>query len=363
MATAQEKLRAVPQPIQDWFWSDAVDQAIVDIEQKFSLPETETALPRLLFALEVRDIKLSEFEGRLATELGITPALARSVYEEVKLKILLPIANDLVRFGIGEEELGAATKKTVPVPIGPQLDLRGSAISGAPASMPSSTPVAPQRVVPAPVAGTASVPAFVPTSAAPAPLPLHSDALANQQQVSAATASIGGPMGSGNIAPGVTPSAPPRRAARIDLGTAASLDSKFQSIFVEKKTPQLQEIDYSAQNVAPPAFSMTAPVPLATTPMPAMDLPVTPSPEVVSVPMQPEPDAAPSGFVDSIISKIAPWHSAKFGANRKHATDVLEAPIPADAKNVDYSETPTAPAPTHAGAPTPIDDLPAPPKA
>ncbi len=212
--TTEEKFRAVPKPIRDWFWDDAVDQAIIEIEQYYALPEDEKVIPQLLFAVEVRDLPLSELEGKLASGLALSPNTAHSIYEVIKAKILSPIAAELIAYGIGEKELAVETAASAP--------LAAVATEPATKAAPEATvPAAPVAVTPVPLtAPSISIP--MDSVAAPTPIRLHSDDLSMQQGVVPnPSTSIGGPINSCNLVDkDIRPRVPAPRAAHIDLGSS-----------------------------------------------------------------------------------------------------------------------------------------------
>ena len=365
--TINEKLKTIPAPIKEWFRSEEVTDVIIAIETRFDLPAEDSILSKMLFDLIVKDLPLEEFENDLKLIFELTPAVAREVYEEIKLRILIPIATDLVADGIGTAELAFAAKaaSAAPVPVGPQLGGWSPVLPGSPAP----------AAIPAPVVSPAAPASPVPASGMPpasgstgAPVPLYRDALSSQAYVTPQSWNVASPVGSGDLAPASRPmsaSIPPR-AAHIDLGAGIpAQQAKMNSFFVERTTPLPQNVDYGAKAPAPAAPS-AAPTPISlqdfpsAAPMPAPEI-AAPAPSVTQPAGRADTEVPSGGFVDSLMKRIAPWHSAKFG-NARRASEVLENPIPS--KSIDYSEAPAAPdLSIPQSMPTPIDDLPAPPRA
>lgn len=321
--TNSEKLQTVPLPIRTWFWSDEMDQIVLELEEQFGLPEDETVIPRLLFAIEVRDLELEKLPSELAKQLGIPAATASTLYGEIKRRVFEPLAREFVRFGIGTNELA------------------GLVIAAPAAASSRPDPV---------VVGIAPAPAPAPVSAAPAAIPqpvsLYRDTLASQKVAS--TASFGS-LNTGDISASVSsaPSAP--RAAHVDLGIPQSprAEKEFRSIFVERTLPKQATINYDA---TPSPQAQPTPVPLAAAPAPASDPApfVQPSLEVVNVPTRTASPAAKQGFFDAVMHRIAPWHASRFGHGK---------PLP----SVDYAESPAPTPAASQAAPVPLGDMPTPP--
>ena len=366
MNAIERKFRLVPIPIRDWFSSDAVDAAILEIDREFGFPETETVLPALLFDVEIGDIPVGNIVNELvASDLALTEPQARQVFERITSKILVPIAPELTAFGIGRAELALpgtrevySSSVTLPQP----ADAASRPMPVAPQPVTLPTAAVPAPATPAPVQ---SQEVRLP-QAMPAPVSLYRDALASQTYVP--TARIGNLSGSGDLSGTARTAAPSYRPARVDLGMQSTrVDDALKSIFVHRETHPLQEVDYGASHpVAPAMPAPYAPVPLASSaPMPGERFDASPAPmapvitETVSVPTR---EAAPApaeqgGFIDGIMHRIAPWHAAKFGSQNANAVAELADPVPA--ATVNYSESAEIPSAT----PAPVTDLPAPPRA
>lgn len=343
------KLRSVPAPIRDWFDSFELVDIIIDLESKFGLPSDETAIPRLLFGIEVRDFPLDQLERKLMSELSISPLVARELFEEIKVRALLPIASELNTWGVSGLTVSAAPAPVAPTP---------------PTGLPNSFS-APLTSFSIPTSATTQPAA---PTAIPTPVSIYKDAIASQSPISPSkTGFMGGTTGSGDISNTVNLAPAQNRAARIDLGVRAPdrMDDALKSLYVERETPKVQAIDYGTIHTpdAAPAVTPTTPVPLVANPttFTATELPMAPifmpEPEVVSVPTA-TPAQNSQGFMDSIMRRIAPWHYAKFGARKDRPAEALAEAIPS--ATINYSEpTPLPPAPTT--APLPASELPAPP--
>lgn len=316
--TNAEKLSTVPLPIRTWFWSDEMDQIVLELEEQFGLPADELELPRLLFAVEVKDVALDQLERSLAERLGLPAAAASSLYKEILRRVFAPLAREFVQFGIGTEELAGMVVAAPEIP------------------SPGSQPVSPGVVsVSAPSADQVAI---------PQPVSLYKDTLASQGVVSSSSL---GSLNTGDVSVTITPSAAPR-PAHIDLGIPQSprKEKEFNSIFVERTLPRQATINYGS--VAP--YPVAVPVPIAAAPVHAEQTPlVSPQIEVISVPTEPAPNGIDGGLIGKLMHRVAPWHASRFRRGR---------PLP----SVDYSDTITAsPAPSPQPAPVPVGDIPVPP--
>jgi hypothetical protein len=343
------KLRRVPLPVRDWFDSFEIVDLIIDIEKKFGLPEDETVIPRLLFDVEVRDLPLDKLEAALAEKLSLSPATAKSLYEAIRDRILMPIAPDLVTWGVGIGILAPApeTPPTAAIPVSPPVPVTPPTPSTPRPSLASDLPRSPMSATPA----TGS------SAPMPQPVSLYRDTLASQ---SAAVTPRLGVREMGDVSGTVAPVPMAQRAARIDLGggiPSAKKEAEFKSIFIERSTPLPQKVDYAP--IAPVVPDLPqAPVPLASAPAPDLDpnAPfISPRVEVISTPTPPAKDDTPAeGIFEKLMNRIAPWHAKKF-AKRDN-----EPVLPA--ATINYDEAPPAAPPSDTPKPVPMNDTPAPPK-
>jgi|GEM_PF-6011931 len=350
--TIQEQIHALPEPVRAWFGSTEVTDLIDAIEEKFAIdPETDS-ISGLLLLVILKELPLEDLADELAFELELTPARASEIYQEIKVRVLVPVASHLLRMGIGTDELAFAARAAQHVPVGPEL--------------PSWSPVLHQGSAPTP--RMPSAPIAPGSAASPAPVPLYQDSLSSQAGVAKQSWSVGSPVGGGDLARASRTASVVPRPARIDLGVARpSADTKASSFFSERVTPAPQEVDYGASAPAPAVMpSDAAPVRLQdAAPFPQSDsLPyVAPPAQTARIPSADEGSPASGGIFDALMKRVAPWHAARFGGSGR-ASAALEAPIPSRSVNYAQEQAPVTPsdaAPT--SVPTPLDDLPAPPGA
>src|SRR5262245_21061998 len=97
----RQKLKLVPAPIQDWFWSDDLVERVLELKDKFKLyGERWGVVADLIVRLETKDLPWENFKTELTKQLGIAPVEGEKIYDEVKLQLLMPIARDLAAYGI-----------------------------------------------------------------------------------------------------------------------------------------------------------------------------------------------------------------------------------------------------------------------
>lgn len=330
MTPLEQKFQKVPQNIRDWFGSDTVTEAIIAIEELFQLSEDEVAIPHLLFSVEVKDLSVSELPQALASQLGVAPATATSIYEEIKKRIFNPLAPELVAFGIGVKELAlpeAPRPESVPMPVPGSLPPAAS--TGAIASQTVHLPTRPLAA----------------DGPMPAPVSLYKDALASQARIP--TARVGSLSGVGDVTGSVSTPTPTYRPARVDLGMQSTrVDDTLKSIFVERETPKSHSVNYGMTPATPPAAPTGAPQPVTLqTASTIPGAPIQAISQTVALPQTPTvalgPTTPPNGLMDRLMRKIAPWHAARFGEERPRAANAVAAPA-----GTEVNYVPEAPAPT-----------------
>lgn len=99
-----QKLSTVPENIREYFGSEGVVNVVGKINESLGIPEEDMKqqriIPRLLFRLEVKDIEPQKFTGELAAELNLEKNKALSLSHEILRLILLPIKEDLRKYGV-----------------------------------------------------------------------------------------------------------------------------------------------------------------------------------------------------------------------------------------------------------------------
>lgn len=382
----RQKIKLVPAPIQDWFWSDELVDRILALKDQFKLYGNRWGIVGdLLVRLETKDLAWENFKVELIKQLGISPIEGEKLYDEIKLQLLMPIARDLAAYGIGTKEF-AVIGAAAPAPVGIPAPAAPPAGSAGPLPVSTTLPSffsSPSQVKPfAPPPNIQQAPPPVPAAPnTPAPVFLHQETqTAPAQPVFNMPLDLGNRKGNQFTNAGASTAAPPR-PARVELGKQLPQYDGAGPLPVrtQKETPLPRPVDYSTL-ISPDASRLTIATPEIS---PSGDISFgmqgasnLPPMESVQIPVAttPLPDIAATenrgGFVDNILRKIAPWHYERFTAGGK-ASQVLEVAQPG--KTVNYAEVPPKPSMTLGASadmpmPTPISlpsqqaDVPEPPK-
>ncbi len=127
-------LEKVPQEIRDWFGSEETTKIISDINNLFVIQtiERKQIIPRLLFFLELKKIQPENFANELNNALQLPPDIIKKILVEIIEKILLPLKQPLLNFGINIDliQLSMSPKKDFSVQnesiTQPQIELKPS---------------------------------------------------------------------------------------------------------------------------------------------------------------------------------------------------------------------------------------------
>ncbi len=87
---------ALPRRIKDWLASDQITFLLREITDRLGLSENKVAkISKLILRLIVQDLELLEFINELAHELDTSFQTAKTIAQDIEMKVLKPIENDL----------------------------------------------------------------------------------------------------------------------------------------------------------------------------------------------------------------------------------------------------------------------------
>lgn len=157
--------RTLPEEVKDRISSDEAHEILADLARTLVLSDAQAlGLPLLILRLTVQDLAPESFKAEAMQELGMDSGLAERITDDVRGKILAPVAQPLMFGGVDITRLGldAAATTAEPMPHAPPV-----AHEIFPSAFPAINPNSPPPAEP--------VPAAAPTADVPAPFILHEE--------------------------------------------------------------------------------------------------------------------------------------------------------------------------------------------